>query len=635
MALIVNTETRFVGYTEDGSTIFDVPDDADWNRDGRVQVLGREYVIESAREEQVVEQSAELLVSYARRSPPRESDIKDAGFDVVDKYDRGTFWIVRPSTARNERGNGELPHDEIDTAAIILPADSLKKLAETNSVTYVELNYVIQLVLPDENTPPQTASTFSNGDRLVDDAQWRRQWNMRAIGADKAWQRVREGNVIVALLGTGIDYRHTDLARNIWRNPHEVPNKIDDDGNGIVDDVVGARFTDFQSSGDPLDDHGHGTHSAGTIGAIGNNKVGIAGINWRTRLMAIKCLNEQARGRNADLIRSMYYAIDHQANVICNSWSSAKIVPSRERREALAETEQRGLLVISAAGNRGRAEPVKGNINWIRSAPNVLSVAATDFDGRLSSFSNFGPDSIGLAAPGESVVSTARSNGYRYASGTSVAAPHVAGAAALVWAANRRFKWDRVKSLLTAHVRRLPSLSDKVATRGMLDISFLGGTSQNSNEPSTTSPPPNESRLNTSQSSSKTDSFAMSQFFYGQAKTIKSDQNLLSATITLTSRMTVRLEADASFTSMKSANTFSTSFSASKSLSQQPWAESIRLVTITKPRNYVRGRSEFVVDLPAGTHTIYWRVRVSSSSNSLAVQGGGVMTIEAISPSDQ
>src|SRR6266568_3634701 len=258
--------------------------------------------------------------------------------------------------------------------------------------------------------------------RVPNDPQFGALWGLNNIGqtggvagadidAPEAWDTTTGSNqVIVAVIDTGIDRTHPDLAPNIWVNPGEIPgNGIDDDGNGYVDDVYGYDF--YNRDADPSDDHGHGTHVAGTIGAAGDNGIGVAGVNWNVRLMSVKFIGADGFGFTSDAIDAVVYATDMGARVMNNSWGGG------EYSQALADA-------ISAANAAG-----------------VLFVAATDASDNLASFSNYGPGSVHLGAPGVSIFSTVPAagnpccsdpSGYKYLSGTSMAAPHVSGAAALL-----------------------------------------------------------------------------------------------------------------------------------------------------------------------------------------------------------
>jgi subtilisin family serine protease len=248
------------------------------------------------------------------------------------------------------------------------------------------------------------------------------------MGIASAWQRSTGAGVIVAVVDTGIDLDHPDLRPNLWTNPGEIPaNGLDDDHDGFVDDVHGADFVG--NDGDPRDGNGHGTHVAGIIAARGDNGIGVAGVAWDARLMAVRVLNARARGSAGRIAQGVEYATAHGARVI--NMSLGMPASDRRVRAAIARAAAAGVLVVASAGNGGRN---------LRNAPNypasygsslVIGVAAAARDGSLDPASNYGPGAE-LAAPGDDIVSTARGGTYQLRSGTSMAAAFVSGVAALV-----------------------------------------------------------------------------------------------------------------------------------------------------------------------------------------------------------
>ncbi|MCA9779626.1 MAG: S8 family serine peptidase [Candidatus Eremiobacteraeota bacterium] len=296
-------------------------------------------------------------------------------------------------------------------------------------------------------------------------------WGLEAIDAPGAWKQTtgsRSGPVI-AVLDTGIDADHPDLAANLWTNPGEIPgNGIDDDGNGVVDDVHGYNATD--GSGNPFDDIGHGTHCAGTIGAVGDNEIGVAGVNWQARLMPVKMMIN-GEGTVADTVRAVLYATENGADITSNSYGGPY---SQPEYEAFAASP---LLHICAAGNEGndndvsRFYPDQRPVGYPATfeLPNVISVAATSSKERLASFSNYGDQTVDLAAPGVKILSTVPGGGYDTKSGTSMATPHVAGVAGLIAAAYPEATPDQIKTRILANVDKLPSLKGKVLTGGRLN----------------------------------------------------------------------------------------------------------------------------------------------------------------------
>jgi len=299
---------------------------------------------------------------------------------------------------------------------------------------------------------------------LPNDPSFTHLWGLEMIGAPEAWSVTRGSpDVVVAVVDTGVDVTHPDLQDNIWVNEGEIPgNSRDDDGNGYVDDVFGYNAISPQKP--PTDDNGHGTHVAGTIGAVGDNQIGIVGVNWRVEIMALKFLGRDGSGYLSDALETIEYILTMKQRgvnirVVNASWGSDTY--SRSLEEAIARLKRAGILVIAAAGNQST------NVKQYPAAyEDVLSVAAVDETGDLAYFSNYG-DWVDIAAPGYGILSTVP-GGYKSASGTSMAAPHVAGVAALALSA-RDVSVDELHRALRQGVRQRPTLVGKVETGGIVD----------------------------------------------------------------------------------------------------------------------------------------------------------------------
>lgn len=258
------------------------------------------------------------------------------------------------------------------------------------------------------------------------------------IDAPRGWDYHTGGGaeVVVAVVDTGIDYNHPDLYDNMWRNPGEIPgNGIDDDGNGVVDDVFG--YNAITLSGNPMDDNNHGTHVAGTIGARGNNGLGVVGVNWQVKLMGLKFLSANGSGSIAGAIRAIDYMVMMRRRgvnirVSNNSWGGPGYSAALE--EAISRASAEGIIFVAAAGNEANNNDTRASYPANYEVPLVVSVAATDAQRNLATFSNYGANSVDIAAPGVGILSTVRGAGYSSFSGTSMATPHVAGALALLLA---------------------------------------------------------------------------------------------------------------------------------------------------------------------------------------------------------
>ena len=312
--------------------------------------------------------------------------------------------------------------------------------------------------------------------RLPDDPRFGELWGLDAdadtdIDAPEAWDRqTGDSRVLVAIIDTGVDYTHEDLAGNMWRNPGETgsgreTNGQDDDHNGFVDDVVGWDFAG--NDNDPKDDNGHGSHVAGTIAAVGNNGKGVVGVNWRASIMALKFLSANGSGSASDAINAILYAANNGARVLNNSWGGGGF--SQALRDAIDFARQKDAVFVAAAGNEGSDNDRNPSYPASYDLSNVLSVAAVDRAGALATFSNFGRTAVDLAAPGVDILSSVPGNGYRSLSGTSMAAPHVSGVAALVLAQNPRSSAREVLVRIAGSVRPVPALENATWSGGRLD----------------------------------------------------------------------------------------------------------------------------------------------------------------------
>jgi subtilisin family serine protease len=272
------------------------------------------------------------------------------------------------------------------------------------------------------------------------DTYWNLQWGPEMIRAPAAWSiNTGSPSVIVAVLDTGIDVHHSDLAGQLWVNPSEIPgNGLDDDGNNYVDDVHGWNMLDDGSSVID-DDHGHGTHVSGIIAASGNNGLGIAGMAWSSRVMVVKVLDEYGDGYYSGLAEGLIYAADNGAHIA--NLSLGGTVPSQILEDATNYAHAQGTLVVASAGNTNSA------IQYPAAYDHALSIAASTRDDERASYSCFGPE-MDLAAPGSGIYSTCVRDSYCYKSGTSMAAPYVAGLAALLYAQQPSLSPDQVTQRL-------------------------------------------------------------------------------------------------------------------------------------------------------------------------------------------
>ena len=345
---------------------------------------------------------------------------------------------------------------------------------------------------------------------VPNDPNYRDLWGLNNVGqtggtsdadsdAPEAWDATTGSpDTVVGVIDEGIDVNHPDLRDNIWTNSGEVAgNGIDDDGNGYVDDVNGYDFANNDATvydPDPISGRGdeHGTHVAGTIAAVGNNGIGVAGVNWDAQVASLKFLGADG-GYTADAIEAINYAVAEGIDISNNSWGGGS--RSQALEDAIRRADNAGHIFIAAAGNGG-ADGVGDDNDAAPTypasydVPNVVSVAATEDTDRLTSFSNFGATTVDLAAPGDRILSTLPGNSYGRYSGTSMATPHVAGAAALIKSQEPGLDDAQVKAKLVRNVDEKASLQGKVATNGRLNAVGSLAQSGDTTKPRVSAPRP-------------------------------------------------------------------------------------------------------------------------------------------------
>jgi subtilisin family serine protease len=285
-----------------------------------------------------------------------------------------------------------------------------------------------------------------------------------AIGAQVAWTQSQGDGVIVAVLDSGVQLTHPDLAANLWRNPNEIPgNGKDDDNNGYVDDVNGANI--FTDNGNVDDDEGHGTHVAGIIAARAGNGIGGSGLAPNARIMAVKVLDANRSGNSSLLASGIHYAVDEGARILNVSINGDGT--SSDLTAALRYATEKGATIVASAGNNSRNLDLTPSYPASSNEPSVLTVTATDEGGGIVGFANRGLRSVDLAAPGEMILSTARGSGYEDRSGTSMAAPYVAGALALLSAARPDLSEAELRGALLAAAPKRTILSGLLGSGGL------------------------------------------------------------------------------------------------------------------------------------------------------------------------
>ncbi|MEQ9410816.1 MAG: S8 family peptidase [Fuerstiella sp.] len=457
LVLVRHAKCHFMGVGRDGRALFEVPE----GREQAMRTMAAGVDKEIPRFEA---RSTRLLISYPDQdSKPSARTLETAGLNVVQDYENGSFLIVEPRGA--------------------VTSDTVEALMADNAVAYVAPDYIMSI--PQVETARQISLAVT--DAAPNDPFLDKLWGMKNCGATQVWPRVRDSpRIVVAVIDSGVDYRHPDLQGNMWsRN--------------------GKHGYDFyDNDDDPLDEENHGTHVAGTIAGIGNNGVGVVGVTWKAQIMALRFLGPDGSGSTSDAVKCIDWAVDNGAHILCNSWGGPDTSP--ELAEAVARAERKGILFVAAAGNTGGS----GNNNdqrpnypaSLRQA-NVISVGAIDENDVRGSFSHYGKQSVDIGAPGVGILSTVRNNKYDSYSGTSMATPHVAGAAALVWGnifstpAQDPAQMTRVRDLIYENARPVASLKEfwghAAPARipgGVLDISFLVKSPSDGTPPPTQVPRP-------------------------------------------------------------------------------------------------------------------------------------------------
>jgi thermitase len=354
-------------------------------------------------------------------------------------------------------------------------ADAAATVAEYNAlpeVEYAEPNFEIEL--PDSFDGPLVPV-------LPHDPQFNDQWALANSGqrggkegadisATLAWATTTGSDkVVVAVLDSGVDYTHEDLASNMWVRPASMAPYRDNEL-GTVDDLNGFNAVDNAS--DPMDENGHGTHCAGIIGAEGENNLGIAGVNWKVQIMPLKFMNAGGFGTTKDAIEAINYVIDRKkagvnVRIISASWGSTQ--RSRALEDVIRKAYENDILFVAAAGNASVNNDRSPHYPSSYNVPNVISVAALDRHDALASFSNYGAKSVAIAAPGVDILSTWLGNAYEEKSGTSMATPVVAGVAALVLSEHPRLSVDDLKKKLLASTDPIVALKGKTVSGGRIN----------------------------------------------------------------------------------------------------------------------------------------------------------------------
>ncbi len=427
---------------------------------------------------------SERLSSQAQRGGGRRQST--TFIDGREAIDGEVIVRYRPEigTIQRERAEFQADADEVEPinrrgarrmrSRRLSTQELLQTLQANPDVEFAEPNYVLRIAdEPNDPSFPLLWGLLNTGQTIgsftgIPGAD---------ISAVEAWQ-VTTGSrdSVVAIIDTGIDYNHPDLAANVWSAPREFSVNL---GGVVITCAAGTHgFNATNNTCNPFDDNNHGSHVAGTIGAVGNNGIGVTGVNWTASMMGLKFLTAAGTGTMADVIKAMEFAIQAKAElgedanirVLNNSWGGGGF--SQALRSQVDATNAHDMLFVAAAGNNSFNNDIFPFYPASYGTENIVSVAATTNQDQLASFSNFGGASVHLGAPGHNILSTVPNNQYQYFGGTSMAAPHVSGAAALMLAACERSA-TQLKTALLASVDPVTALAGRTTTGGRLNVNAL------------------------------------------------------------------------------------------------------------------------------------------------------------------
>ena len=433
-----------------------------------VASLSTAFIAESASAQQSIEQlplSKQLLEAnpkllydptsvLVRFKPQVDEEMRDLALALVGGKIREEYTVV-PGLCLVEV---DMPVEE-----------AIVKLLGAKGVSYAEPDWVMRTTaIPNDPSFGNLWGMRNTGQTVNSDPG--------VSGADsrayQAWDTFTgDANFVIAIIDDGTNNTHPDLAANIWSNPGEIAgNGVDDDANGYIDDTFGYDF--YQRDNNPSNS-AHGTHTAGTVGAVGNNGVGVAGVSWRCKMMVLRFLGPNG-GYTSDAVLSVQYMNQKQVKVSNNSWGGGGFTQSLYA--AIHASKSNCHVFVASAGNSGVNSDTSPAYPGAYNLDNIINVAATDNNDGRASFSNYGATTVDIGAPGVNILSTYGTNGYSYLNGTSMAGPHVAGAVALVYAANPGYTYTQVKNRIMSTARPVSSLTGRCVTGGVLNVAAaLGG----------------------------------------------------------------------------------------------------------------------------------------------------------------
>lgn len=387
--------------------------------------------------------SGQLLIKI-REDAPRDAISETAfimGAELIDSFE------IVPGLSLYQ-------YDEsIDIAEVI------SAFLENEYVEYAEPDYYYYAAIQNDPRYPELWGLENTGQTggLVD----------ADINAEAMWQiNQGSGDVVIGVIDTGIDYNHPDLIPNLWSNTLDIPgNGIDEDQNGYIDDYHGLNA--INNTGNPFDDNQHGTHVSGTIGAEGNNQIGVVGVSQNVQIAACKFLSASGSGVTSDAIKCLQYfarlktRANNPVNIVAtnNSWGGGS--SSQALFDAIKTHQNLGILFVAAAGNNGSNNDTSANYPSNYDLQNVIAVLATDNNDQIASFSNRGQRTVHVGAPGVRILSTVPNQGYALLSGTSMATPHVVGLVAVIKSKFPNYDYKQIKNLVLSSGTPLSVLANK------------------------------------------------------------------------------------------------------------------------------------------------------------------------------
>jgi subtilisin family serine protease/subtilisin-like proprotein convertase family protein len=417
------------------------------------------------------------------RSTPSVSPFDNLNVDA-NSYDQSHLIVALRPESSNVNLAAAAPDlvqssSTLDAASGLVLAELKAGISVSQAQAYFQIQSYVRYAQPDYIV---TASLVPN------DPSFSSQWGLNNTGqtggvadadidAPEAWDvATGDGSVVVAVIDTGVDWTHPDLDGNIWVNSDETAgNGIDDDNNGFIDDIRGWDFVNNDNN--PMDDNGHGSHVAGIIGAEGNNGTGVSGVIWDVQIMPVKFLNASGSGSLSNAVLALNYAVNNGASISNNSWGGGGYY--QPMFDALVAAQSSGHIFVAAAGNASSNNDTTANYPSNYNLDNVVAVASTTSTDGLSSFSNYGANTVELGAPGSSIYSTYKTGGYATLSGTSMATPFVTGAMALVKNQHPDWGYRQIIDQVLNNTDPIASLQGKTITGGRLNLykALTGGQS--------------------------------------------------------------------------------------------------------------------------------------------------------------